>query len=339
MVALRAHRLILIVLFFAFAPHAFAEAVIIDTPDGCVHIDRVAGNRVDLKEAGVPCPIEDPGKASVEMDGKMKGIDVHVDGKYWRTYSLSPALSPGDVSDTMQRAKKQGEKLSIPENQHKTEALQIAEDITGYFQSRDFQERLASMKDKLYRETYGDRRGNVSPETARSATKPQRLSPQERIYLFISSSIPAHTLRNYVQAISGLGDPNIRIVLRGFVGGATFVRPTISFLREILLIDPDCAPTKSRCRSFSAPVIIDPLLFRRYRIRTVPAFVYVPSVSIRDGQMSEGLETNSMVSDPYLLYGDVSLDYALRLFIRERKSPGLEELLTAYRRLTQRTGE
>jgi hypothetical protein len=46
--------------------------------------------------------------------------------------------------------------------------------------------------------------------------------------------------------------------------------------------------------------------------------------------MSEGLESNR-ISNHYLVYGDVSIEYALRLFSRERKSPGIEGLLTSYR--------
>ena len=71
------------------------------------------------------------------------------------------------------------------------------------------------------------------------------------------------------------------------------------------------------------------MLFRRYRIERVPAFVYIPSVSVKDGEMSEGIEGNTRASEPYVLYGDISLDAAVRLFAREKKSPGLEGLLKA----------
>ena len=119
--------------------------------------------------------------------------------------------------------------------------------------------------------------------------------------------------------------------MRGFIGGARFVKPTVVFLKDILFVDPECYPGEERCGTYNSQVVIDPLLFRRYHVQRVPAFVYVPSVSVADGQISEGLESNTKVSDHYLVHGDVSLEYALKLFLGERKSPGLEGLLTACR--------
>ena len=43
--------------------------------------------------------------------------------------------------------------------------------------------------------------------------------------------------------------------------------------------------------------------------------------------MSEGIERNTQTSEPYVLYGDISLDAAVRLFAKEKKSQSLEELL------------
>jgi type-F conjugative transfer system pilin assembly protein TrbC len=164
-------------------------------------------------------------------------------------------------------------------------------------------------------------------DTAKAQKKTRGLSSGERLYLFVSSSVPDETLRNYVRAVADFRDPNIRMVLRGFVGGASRVAPTISFLQKVLLVDPGCDPRKERCKTYNAPVIIDPLLFGRYSIERVPAFVYIPSVSVKDDGMSEGIESNAQASEPYVLYGDMSVDSAVRLFAKEKKSPGLEELL------------
>lgn len=319
----------LIAVILAFAPHALAKTIVIDMPDLCTHVEKVVGNRVDLVKAKEPCPTEGPGKASVRMDENTKEINVYVNGTYWRRFSTnSSSLSFGNIADVVEGAKKYGEKLSIPENQHNTEALRLAEDLSRYVQSNEFQERIASEKTRLYREVYGSRTG-ASQEASKVPGKIGRLSPHERIYLFISSSVPIHTLRHYVRTLSALGEPNVRIVMRGFIDGARFVNPTVTFLKDILFVDPECDPGKERCSAHRAQLIIDPLLFRRYHIERVPTFVYVPSITVTDMQASEGLESNGTISDHYLVHGDVSLEYALNLFLGQWKSPGLEGLLTA----------
>ena len=329
---MRLYLPLLIAALFVLPQHALAKTVIIDTPDFCTRVEKVEGNRVDLKETSEPCAIEGPGKASIQIDEGTIEIDVYVNGTYWRRYSASsPSLSTEDVADVIKGAKQYGEKLPIPESQHKTEALRIAEDLSRRFHSNEFQERIESEKARLYGEIYGSPMDGYYPETSSTSRKIERLSPQERIYLFISSSVPIHTLRHYVQAVSAIREPNIRIVMRGFIGGAKFVKPTVAFLKDILFVDPECDPGEERCNTYSSQVIIDPLLFRRYHVERVPAFVYVPSITVTDMQMSEGLQSNSTISDHYLVYGDVSLDYALKLFLGERKSPGLEGLLTAFR--------
>lgn len=310
--------------------HPLAKTVIIDTPDFCAHVEKVGGNRVDLTVAKEPCPVEGPGKASIRIGEEVKEIDAYVNGTYWRRLSTSsPSLSTGNIADVIEGAKKHGGALSLPENPHRIDAQRIAEVVSRYFQSEEFQERIESERTQLYEELYGGQ-ANSHQDAAKTPKKIGRLSPQERIYLFISSSVPTPTLRHYVQAIRNLGEPNIRVVMRGFVGGARFVKPTMAFLKEILFVDPECDPTRERCSTFGVDVIIDPLLFARYQIERVPAFVYVPSISVADSQMSEGLQSNR-ISGHYLIYGDVSIEYVLRLFSRERKSPGLEGLLTSYR--------
>lgn len=310
--------------------HILAKTVIIDTSDFCAHVEKVGGNRVDLTVAKEPCPIEGPGKASIRIGEEVNEIDIYVNETYWKKVSASSqSLSIGDVADVVDGAKKYGGDLSLPENPHRIEAQRIAEGVSRYFQSEEFQQRIESEKARLYGEVYGSQ-ADSHRETPKTPGKVGRLSSQERIYLFISSSVPVPTLRRYVQAINNFGEPNIKIVMRGFVGGAKFVKPTMAFLKEILFVDPECDPTRERCSTFGVDVIVDPLLFGRYQVERVPAFVYVPSISVADSQMSEGLESNRM-SGHYLIYGDVSIEYVLRLFSRERKSPGLEGLLTSHR--------
>ncbi len=77
---------------------------------------------------------------------------------------------------------------------------------------------------------------------------------------------------------------------------------------------------------------IDPLLFRRYQIAKVPAVVYATDVNVMDMQMSEGLESNTEVSNYYVLYGDASLEYVLDTIHKETKSESIEGLLAVLKK-------
>src|SRR3990170_4393170 len=133
------------------------------------------------------------------------------------------------------------------------------------------------------------------------------LKEDERIYIFVSSSVPKDTLRNYARDLDALGQPRMSIVMRGFVGGMTKVRPTLEFLRGVLFKDDNCDFDK--CEAYRAQVLIDPVLFRRYGIEDVPAVVYARGVSVVDSTVSEGVKDE----EHYILYGDAVLDGALEV--------------------------
>ncbi|OPY66949.1 MAG: Type-F conjugative transfer system pilin assembly protein [Syntrophorhabdus sp. PtaU1.Bin050] len=321
----------LMVLSLALPHKALAKTVTIDTPSLCTKVEKIEGNRVDLAEPSQPCPVEGQSKASAEIKEELRDIHLYVNGTYWKKVPInSPALSAEDIAETVEQSKKHSLTIDLQENPHETEATRLAEDVARYAQSGEFQERIEGQKNGLYGQIFGSQ-ANMHEATAKEPPgKRPGLSSQERIYLFISTSVSTPTLRHYMKAVSDLGEPNIRIVMRGFVGGAKFLKPTMAFLKEILFTDPECNPSRERCKTYSSQVIVDPLLFRKYRIERVPAFVYVPSLSISDSQMSEGLGS-AKVPDHYVVYGDVSLEYALQLFLREQKSPGLEGVLVGCR--------
>ncbi len=153
------------------------------------------------------------------------------------------------------------------------------------------------------------------------------LPANERIYIFISSSIPRETLRNYVRDVASLKEPNVKLVMRGLIGGVKYIKPTMRFVSGILLKDPSCDPEKSRCAHYATGVNVDPLLFRRYGIEEVPAIVYARNITVLDTEMSEGMERNMTQGESYSIHGDVALTYALERFRSETRSPALEALI------------
>lgn len=153
------------------------------------------------------------------------------------------------------------------------------------------------------------------------------LKEDERIYIFISSSLPKETLRNYARDLDALGETKISMVMRGFVGGMTKVRPTLEFLKGVIFKDENCDSEK--CDAYHAQVHIDPLLFRRYGIEAVPAIVYAREVS---GIAAVSEVKEGEAGEYYVVYGDAALDGALDLIDREVRASSLECLLWKLRR-------
>jgi type-F conjugative transfer system pilin assembly protein TrbC len=150
----------------------------------------------------------------------------------------------------------------------------------------------------------------------RKASPKGYLANDERVYVFISESVPLATLINYADTMDRLKDPNVFFVMRGCVGGCSKIKPTIAFVQSILTIDEK----KRRV----AEVQVDPFLFRSYEIKQVPAIVYARGVKTVNSELSEGLSKN-LKGKPTaaILYGDVSLPYALEQINTRVKSDSL----------------
>lgn len=233
------------------------------------------------------------------------------------------------VRTLLESSKKEAGKLKVPKI-HDYDAEMAARDIARTYHSRDYQARLKRETRKLKRLLFSG-----YPEKALEKEKPDQknyLMPDERIYLFISSSIPIATLRNYAADMDRLRDPNVTMVMRGFIGGMRYIKPTIRFISKILLKDSSCDPFSTRCELYHVNVEIDPMLFSRYRVEEVPAIVYARGIDSVDPEQSEGLEENTSVADAYVVYGDVSLEYALERIRKKSGSSQLQSLINQLRR-------
>ncbi len=91
--------------------------------------------------------------------------------------------------------------------------------------------------------------------------------------LFISSSIPVSTLREYVSQINSLSQENIHVTmyLRGFVDGMHRMGPTISFYFSLAMKDQAGPVTSENQRPTG--FLIDPESFQKFHVTSVPALV------------------------------------------------------------------
>ena len=233
------------------------------------------------------------------------------------------------VSGVLARAKRLGERMknTLPENAYKRQGEIEARKAFEFYESPAFQRRVDLENERLKKEIFGRFKAYYkdlnSREGKKVTDKRERLSPNERIYLFISSSVPEATLRTYIKQIAGLRDSNVMVLMRGFIGGMKYMGPTLKFIGKLLEKDPSCGLS---CGLYGVNVEVDPLLFRRYGIVRVPAVVYVPDIEVL-GPGSEGLNRNAKVGRSYAFYGDAALSYSLKRLNEEAKSASLAAVI------------
>ena len=300
---------------------AFASNGYIETPDECYVVEKTIGNDIYLKAAG-PCEGH-PGRAYVQASGNAK---VYVEGNFWKAEETTE-LSIPDINATLKKSQDLTRTIVIPENPHQEEMGKEAGKLNDFYKSPKFKETLTRETERLKSEMFKKPLKDYYTDAQKSVDKNEtagNLPQDERVYLFISSSMPSSTIRNYIASVARLNDRNIKVVLRGFINGMTKIVPTIQFISDALKVDPLCS--NSKCEMYPVNIIVDPLLFRRYDISHVPAVVHAKGVHPSMPEESEGLP-GTVVASNTMVYGDASLEYILDLIRRETGSRSLESLL------------
>jgi type-F conjugative transfer system pilin assembly protein TrbC len=292
----------------------------IDTPDACYLTERQDGESIYLKAIGT-CSGK-PGRAVIS--GDRQRVKVFVGGKLWNEQQPQPLGTP-EVSAVLDSADRMAGTINIPANPAEHDMKQVAEQLDAYYRSPEFQGRLKSETERITGELFGKASARFYPDSKTPAAR-GKLGSDERVYVFISSAIPLQTVRNYAASVARLSDPNITLVMRGFVEGMTKIQPTIRFIASVLQRDASCNPTDGECEMLKASLAVDPLLFRRYGIDRVPAVVYVRGVKAEDAALSEGDARNTSISENHTVYGDASLEYLIEQIWRETGVRTLKDL-------------
>ena len=244
-----------------------------------------------------------------------------------------------NIDDALNRAKDYESKINLPEF-HNPEPEKAAAQAANSFHSSGCQKRIQTEVERLKAGQFAKVLQDYQ-QSGKNMTKAKAGLPvDERIYIFISSSMPAATLRNYAAALDKINDPNIAMVLRGFVNGMKLFKPTLDFVHSTItkdascdLSDPPASQARAlragkKCNAYNAAINIDPMLFSKYQITFVPAITYVQGVNMLDATMSEGKTDNLTGSqESYTVYGDVSLEYAFEQIRKETKAEGITKML------------
>ena len=198
------------------------------------------------------------------------------------------------------------------------------------FQSEGFQEQISSETARIKQSFTGSFFQQNRKEEGEEKMCMDRLSDSEKIVLFISSSMPVNTLRTYVRDLERLHEPNLVMVLRGFVDGMKKIQPTLDFLEQILVKDRNCCLSRGdRCEMFQADIRIDPPVFGRFNIRQVPAFAYVKEIGdVQPNASDQGLPEKA---DAVIVYGDTALEFALERIFSETGDARLKRMIQKLR--------
>lgn len=155
--------------------------------------------------------------------------------------------------------------------------------------SKEWQERLSYDGQKV-----------IIKQPQKKENQNKGLAENEYLYVFMSSSVPKVVWDTYLKTIDTLniGDRAV-LVLRGCIGGCTYIKPTLNFLQSVI-------------KEYKAQVWIDPLLFRRFSITEVPCFVYVKGDELENPELSAGFLDNLKVKGSYIkTCGDWAFTYHL----------------------------
>lgn len=225
------------------------------------------------------------------------------------------AAEPIAISDEMKGMAEKASQVKIT-----PEMMERVRKTVEHINSAEYKKEMAAMQHAA--EQYVDIEHNAVVDDDMKKAIKQGVIDGDIVYIFVSSSIPSNTLRNYVRHAAKI--KNAMLILRGFVGGGRQVKPTASFVANILKKDSTCEGT--RCAMYNVEIQIDPILYQRYAINRVPAVAYAENVHF-EGYCSQKEEDLLKQTDRTVVYGDVALGYALKQIAERHPTPSLLETI------------
>ena len=300
----------------------------IPLPGSCTHVSGIKGNRIYVED-DTDCSsgkrhgfsitrVEVPAE---ELKGK-DVLEIYYGGKLWKSIPVAEGNSLESMLEMVSELAYEGfyrdlEKKGVlagMDRERLAEVEKSLHEVESYVQSDEFREKIEGAKRKISRGVLFH--SGASRSRKKSVRRESLLREDERVYVFVSSSMPLDAVRAYVRDASRLKSRNVIFVLRGGVKGLRFMRPTVEWVYSVIVRDPGCLDSGGKCRVYPVRFQIDPFLFRRFGINEVPAVVYVRGVVPRAGY-SEGLPETKM-GKAFVSYGDVSFFY--HLFVLGRAS-------------------
>jgi hypothetical protein len=188
----------------------------------------------------------------------------------------------------METARELAKTITIPENKHNAAGKKSAEETNAVYRSKAFQDKVNGY------ENWED----LVPGSKKAKKEQEAkgtLADSEKIYLFLSSSIPEASFQGYMAYLDGV--PEIVPVMKGIVGGLSKEnkRERVKWWSKVLQKDTTCkepeARSEARCEKLKIPITIKPAIFNQYEITEVPALIYTRGDEIFQIQGDVGIVT------------------------------------------------
>ena len=212
-----------------------------------------------------------------------------------------------NAADIEAKAQDKAATMQVPINTHAEEGQQSAQKAADQFYAPETQKKQQCEQTRIQQQVLGVKK-EEEPK------KPGTLSGTEKVYLFLSSSMPEDTVRAYLISVDRAGENGIVPVMYGFVQGINNKAAMAGYFNRIQQEDKDCQDKQGDiCKRLQVPIKINSELFRRYNISQVPAVVYA------NGENSWSVQ------------GDSPLDYLLEQINRDAHSPSLSSLIIRMR--------
>ena len=248
-------------------------------------------------------------------------------------------LETSVTSKDVNKAAEQAKKIKVQEPKVDPAYIKRASQMNKKFNSAETQAELNKYKEQARRILAQNPNAPVAGQTKIGSgnEKTGVLLPTERVYVFISQSVPLSTLRSYASDIDNSGEENVVMVMRGFVGGMKKMKPTMTFISRIISKDEMCdlvTAKNPKCEVFDAEVIVDPTLFERFGITAVPGVVFADGITTGPDvsyNMSSGNPQAYSISNTYTAYGDMSLSYVMDQVFKSTKNPRVAALSKKFR--------
>jgi len=220
------------------------------------------------------------------------------------------AIDDEATRKAMDKARELAKGMTISENIHKEAGIKAAQKTNAEFRKPEFQQKMA---DEF------NRQANLFiPESRRVKQKEQAakvtLAENEKVYLFLSGSIPEPSFQGYMASLEGV--PEIVPVMMGMVGGLgkENKEDRVQWWSKVLQKDITCEKTSEvPCELIKPAFSIKPALFKQYSITEVPALIYDRGDEI------------------FHIQGDVGIVTLLEKVNQEAKSPGLTAFIAKIR--------
>jgi conjugal transfer pilus assembly protein TrbC len=281
---------------------------LIPVPEDCFKVLKIEKNKIYLVKDKLSCTGLTIIK--VKLSDDIENVDIYIDNKLWKTHTVKDKTLEQSIG-RLNSIKT--EPIKLPENK---EAEQKAMESYYYTQSEEFQNKIKEYSESIKDLIFSEKENNIMQYYSDAKAQKSVLADDERVYVFISSSMPEDTIRAYAKDLEKLGRHAV-LVMRGAIGGLKYIRPTAEWSTRILKKNPYC---EGECETFKTKIIIDPFLFRKYSINRVPAVVYTRGIQNIDGS-SEGLIKNNSVF--WISYGDVALGYHLKVIAEKSQNNNL----------------